>query len=134
MTPWKSQLASLVRQAFDIFNTFGKDAAALENIGPGFALALDGQDMVDISRAFKEWMKTKDAFPTPAQILKLSEGYKTIRLQSIGARIPKRWTQCIIDIETDKIIAEYDHPKDSLSPIAITQKHGYSVRAAMRRD
>lgn len=67
-----NQIASLVRQAFDIFNTFGKDPDALENMIGGFHLILNHHRTEDITAAFGEWMGESAVMPTPADIAKIT--------------------------------------------------------------
>lgn len=131
---WNAQLSKLLRQSFDIFNTFGKDPDALENILPGFAVALDGCDMRDISSAFQQWLREKEKFPTPAEIKKLAENYRTLRLQRLGANIPKSWTQVIRSKATGEVLAEFAVPRDQLAPIDLDARFGSDWQQAFRRD
>lgn len=73
------QLSSLVRQSFDIFNVYGKDPSSVENIILGFSIALEEYDIQDISKSFKQWMKSSSAMPAPADIVKLCEESKSYR-------------------------------------------------------
>lgn len=74
------QLSSLVRQSFDIFNVYGKDPSSVENIILGFSIALEEYDIQDISKSFKQWMKSSSAMPAPADIAKLCEESKSYRV------------------------------------------------------
>lgn len=132
--PWRKELSNQVERAFNSLNTYGKGPEALGGIFLDFADALDGQKMVDIELAFKEWKKTKEAFPTPAEIVKLTQNFRTIRMQSIGAHIPKAWTQVIRNRDTDEVLAEFPHPRESLSQAEIATKYGGNVRVSMRQD
>lgn len=119
---WRHQLSKLVETAFHTLNTYGKSPEALGTIFLEFADALNGLTIEDINLAFKDWVKKHDAFPTPSDIRKLAENFRTLRLQRIGSYIPKVWVQQIRDEKTDEILAEFQHPKESLSNVEIDER------------
>lgn len=133
--PWNAQLSTLIRQSFDVFNVYGKSEEAIENITIGFKIALDGMDMVDISIGFKEWLKTQSSFPTPADIKKLAEHSRTIRAQAVGRRVQRNWLQVIRRHDTDEILAEFQHPRESLSQVEIGERWpGIRVRISYTQE
>ena len=96
----------------------------------GFTIALEDHLMGDITPAFKQWLKEKEIFPTPAGILKLTENYRAIRLRTIGAKIPKHWSQIIRDKDTDEIIQERPY-SEALSGVELASLYpGRNIRTA----
>lgn len=91
--------------------------------------------MRDISAAFKQWLREKEKFPAPAEIRKLSENYKTIRLRSLGGFIPKVWTQIIRDLDTNEILSEISNTANRIAPHQLSGMFpGRHVRMAYRQD
>lgn len=101
---------------------------------PEFIDAMAGLDMVDIANAFKQWNREKEAFPTPAEIRKLTEHHRTIRLQRLGANIPKSWTQVIRSKVTGEIIAEFSLPAQQLYPVDLDARFGTDWRQSFRQE
>jgi hypothetical protein len=69
-------ISNYVRQSYDIFNTFGKSTASLENICLGFYQVLKDFDNSYINRAFTYWIENHSNMPTPAEIRKKCQDYK----------------------------------------------------------
>ena len=67
------QVAALVRQSYDIFQTYGKDPEALKSQILGFNQALKGYEQADIDSAFYGWLKISRIMPTPADIIEFVE-------------------------------------------------------------
>lgn len=72
-------LAVLVTKSFNLYNTYGRDPAALGDIFSDFQEALAEYPEEKISLAFTEWRKTKSSMPTPADIIELIEGEKKLK-------------------------------------------------------
>lgn len=90
--------------------------------------------MVDIDLAFKEWKKSKESFPTPAEILKLTEHFKIIRSKANGVHIKKSWLQVIRDEFTDEILAEYSWPQNGISQVEVFTKYGANAKTSFRQE
>lgn len=78
------EIGNLLRQSFDTFHTYGKDASALSTMVKAFTLALEDTHLVDIQAAFQIWLREKEAMPVPAQILSLArecEKYRVAQLE-----------------------------------------------------
>jgi len=58
----------LLRQSYDIFQTYGKSPESLENMVLGFSLVLRPYNDQTIIAAFRYWMETQSILPTPADI------------------------------------------------------------------
>lgn len=67
----EAQISVTIRQCFDLFNTYGKDPSALKSMLPVFEEVLAAHPTDKIMGAFKEWLRTQSAMPTPADILKI---------------------------------------------------------------
>jgi len=120
-----------VRQAYDIFNTYGKDPEALKTITLAFSQALGSQNIADISSAFQEWLKYKSGMPTPADILKLSIEQEAMRK---AKEVPHRpWYQVLRDPDTNDLIEERLYA-DQLSPVQIRQKYGRDLKVSFWRE
>jgi len=66
-----AQIAAMLRQCFDLFNTYGRDPSALRSMLPVFEEVLAPYPTAKINSAFREWLRTEPAMPTPADILKI---------------------------------------------------------------
>ena len=71
------QLAALIRQSFDIFNIYGKQAESIENVIAAFELVMEPFDESHIRAAFREWMASSANMPTPSDIGKIAERIQT---------------------------------------------------------
>lgn len=83
----KQVVAIHVSQAFDIFNTYGKDAEALKSTYRAFEEDLAGYPAERIDRAFKEFRKENTNMPTPADILKILNPYPAPKYERPEYRI-----------------------------------------------
>lgn len=83
----RTHIAALVRQSYDIFDTFGKPPESLENVNLGFYLVLDGFDPDVITRAFHQYLKTKSVMPKPAQILEIINSKTEVGLTEADKRL-----------------------------------------------
>lgn len=65
----RAQLSMVLRQCFDLFNTYGRDPSALKSMLPTFEELLAPYPTDKVLGAFKEHLKTKPTMPTPSDIL-----------------------------------------------------------------
>lgn len=63
-------ITTLVRQSFDIFQTYGRDANALSNLTAAFIDELKDFEEIEIVNSFKNWRSENSVMPTPADISK----------------------------------------------------------------
>lgn len=55
---------------------YGKTQAEFETLVEGFAWALAGRDMAQVTRAFRAYVLGHSDIPAPADILKLMDGFR----------------------------------------------------------
>lgn len=82
-------IQGLVRNSFDIFNTYGKDTGSLETIQMAFWVVLKNIKEKYIKMAFQEWLETKANMPAPSEIREMA-----IRFENTYDR-PKNTTKAI---------------------------------------
>lgn len=126
----------LVRQSFDIFNTFGKDPDCLETMVPAFCEVLQARHPNTITEAFRLWMLKNEKMPTPSNIAGLcveAEAAKEIQRRSSSGQkfAAAEWIQVIRDDETKAIVAEIN-PGQHLAPFEITRDYP-GCHLSMRR-
>lgn len=80
------QIATIVRQCFDIQNTYGKTPEQLKTLQKAMIEDLKPYRLSDIEQAFVEWRQESPNIPAPANILKIITGY--IRAESRQAYTP----------------------------------------------
>lgn len=61
-------LSQLLRQSFDIFNTYGKQPESLKSMVHGFDVVLQKYSTEVITAAFSTWLEEQSCMPTPADI------------------------------------------------------------------
>lgn len=83
MSPQETeQIAHIVRQNYDILQTYGKDPEALKNMMRAFNDDLTGHKIESIREAFIKWRRKKNTMPTPADILTILRGDDEPRVAS----------------------------------------------------
>lgn len=131
------QLRHLLRQSFDTFQIYGKEPEALRNILGSFIAALKDIEIEFITDGFQSWLRSKSAFPTPADIRELAIEARNIAFSRKNSSIRYNgivWTQIIRDRLTDEIIVEY-HQGQHKSDVELTKILGSRrYRMSFRRE
>ena len=75
---WKTneetqQLGILIREYYDVFNTYGKSTSSIANIVKYYSMALEDYTIETIKKAFLERLKSNNVFPTPSDIIHIIE-------------------------------------------------------------
>jgi hypothetical protein len=70
-------LNNYVKQSYDIFNTYGKQTSAIENICMAFWVVLKDVEEEYIHYAFGHWLRERSNMPTPSEILDICRKKKS---------------------------------------------------------
>ncbi len=69
-------ISQMVRQCFDSLNIYGKEPEQVENMILMFIHALQEYEIIEIKRAFVDWVKSNAEMPTPAGIIEIIQSYR----------------------------------------------------------
>jgi len=67
----QAEVALLVRQCFDVLDTFGKTPEQLTNIIKGFVVQLSEYSYDQVRAAFRQYLKRNSKMPCPADIVNI---------------------------------------------------------------
>lgn len=68
-----TQIVTIVRQSFDIQNTYGKTPEQLKTLQKAMVEDLKAYDLDSINKAFLSWRQESANIPTPADIISIIE-------------------------------------------------------------
>lgn len=114
----------LVAQSYHVFNRYGKDSEALQDITRSFIEDLNDYSHEQITEAFKSWRRQSAGMPAPANIIEIIKSKKSLQSEN---RL-KSWAEFQNDGKTWDLYLSYLDANGALTPNIENTGRGYSLK------